>query len=77
MKDKIHFYVGIILEDVGRLKEFISNMNEDSDQKFSVDFINEYDDLHGYYTYHLKGYIEAYRCFLNAPFIKSLSHDEE
>ena len=77
MKDKIYFYVGIISSEEKDLKEFINNMIEDSDQKYFVEVINEYDDTHGYYTYQLRGTWEAYKCFMNRPFIKSLSHDEE
>ena len=77
MKDKIYFYVGIIPEDGVILKEFINNMIEDSDQRYFVEVVNEYDDTHGYYTYQLKGTWEAYKCFMNRPFVKSLSHDEE
>lgn len=77
MKDKIYFYVGIIPEDGVILKEFINNMIEDSDLKYFVEVINEYDDPDGYYTYQLKGTWEAYKCFLDRPFVKSLSHDEE
>jgi hypothetical protein len=74
---KIYFYVGIIPSDEGDLKEFIHNMIEDSDQKYFVEIIKEYDDPHGYHTYQLRGTWDAYRCFMNRPFIKSLSHDEE
>jgi len=77
MKDKIYFYVGIISSEEKDLKEFINNMIEDSDQKYFVEVINEYDDTHGYYTYQLRGTWEAYKCFMNRPFVKSLSHDEE
>jgi len=77
MKDKIYFYVGIIPSDENELKEFINNMIEDSDQRYFVEVINEYDDTHGYYTYQLRGTWEAYKCFMNRPFVKSLSHDEE
>ena len=77
MKDKISFYVGIISSEEKDLKEFINNMIEDSDQKYFVEVINEYDDTHGYYTYQLRGTWEAYKCFMNRPFVKSLSHDEE
>ena len=52
-------------------------MIEDSDQKYFVEVINEYDDPDGYYTYQLRGSWEAYKCFLGRPFVKSLSHDEE
>jgi len=48
MKDKIYFYVGIIPEDGVILKEFINNMIEDSDQRYFVEVVNEYDDTHGY-----------------------------
>ena len=51
-------------------------MIEDSDQKYFVEIIKEYDDPSGYYTYQLRGTWEAYKCFLNVSFIKSLSHDE-
>lgn len=77
MLNKIHFYVGIIPTEEKNLKEFINNLIEDSDQKYFVEIINEYDDPHGYYTYQLRGSWEAYKCFLNRPFIKSLSHDED
>lgn len=77
MLNKIHFYVGIIPSEEKNLKEFINNLIEDSDQKYFVEIINEYDDPHGYYTYQLRGSWEAYKCFLNRPFIKSLSHDED
>jgi len=77
MLNKIHFYVGIIPSEEKNLKEFINNLIEDSDQKYFVEIINEYDDPNGYYTYQLRGYWEAYKCFLNRPFIKSLSHDED
>jgi hypothetical protein len=77
MKDKIYFYVGIIPSDEKDLKEFINDMIEDSDLKYFVEVINEYDDPDGYYTYQLRGSWEAYKCFLGRPFVKSLSHDEE
>jgi hypothetical protein len=77
MLNKIHFYVGIIPTEEKNLKEFINNLIEDSDQKYFVEIINEYDDPNGYYTYQLRGSWEAYKCFLNRPFIKSLSHDED
>lgn len=77
MKDKIYFYVGIIPEDGVILKEFVNNMIEDSDLKYFVEVINEYDDPDGYYTYQLRGTWEAYKCFLGRPFVKSLSHYEE
>jgi len=77
MLNKIHFYVGIIPSGEKNLKEFINNLIEDSDQKYFVEIINEYDDPNGYYTYQLRGSWEAYKCFLNRPFIKSLSHDED
>ena len=77
MLNKIHFYVGIIPSEEKNLKEFINNLIEDSDQKYFVEIINEYDDPNGYYTYQLIGSWEAYKCFLNRPFIKSLSHDED
>jgi hypothetical protein len=77
MKNKIYFYVGIIPSDENELKEFINNMIEDSDQRYFVEVINEYDDTHGYYTYQLRGTWEAYKCFMKRPFVKSLSHDEE
>lgn len=76
MKNKIYFYVGIIPSDEKNLREYISNMIEDSDQKYFVEIIKEYDDPNGYYTYQLRGTWEAYKCFLNVSFIKSLSHDE-
>ena len=77
MLNKIHFYAGIIPSDGKILKEFINNLIEDSDQKYFVEIIKEYDDPEGYYTYQLRGSWEAYKCFLNRPFIKSLSHDED
>ena len=77
MLNNIHFYVGIIPSEEKNLKEFINNLIEDSDQKYFVEIINEYDDPNGYYTYQLRGSWEAYKCFLNRPFIKSLSHDED
>ena len=77
MLNKIHFYVGIIPSEEKNLKEFINNLIEDSDQKYFVEIINEYDNPNGYYTYQLRGSWEAYKCFLNRPFIKSLSHDED
>ena len=77
MLNKIHFYVGIIPSEEKNLKEFINNLIEDSDQKYFVEIINEYDDPNGYHTYQLRGSWEAYKCFLNRPFIKSLSHDED
>ena len=77
MKNKVYFYVGIIPEAGVILKEFINNMIEDSDLKYFIEVINEYDDPEGYYTYQLRGTWEAYKCFLDRPFVKSLSHDEE
>ena len=77
MLNKIHFYIGIVQSEENDLKEFISSMNEDSDEKYFVEIINEYDDPYGYYTYQLRGSWEAYKCFINRPFIKSLSHDED
>ncbi len=77
MKNKIYFYVGIIPSDEKDLREFISNMIEDSDQKYFVEIINHYDDPDGYYTYQLRGSIEAYKCFIGRPFVRSLSHDQE
>jgi hypothetical protein len=77
MLNKIHFYAGIIPSDERILKEFINNLIEDSDQKYFVEIIKEYDDPDGYYTYQLRGSWDAYKCFLNRDFIKSLSHDED
>jgi hypothetical protein len=39
--------------------------------------MGEYDDPDGYYTFHLRGSWEAYKCFQNSLFVKSLQHDEE
>jgi AAA+ ATPase superfamily predicted ATPase len=77
MKDKIYFYVGIIQSDKMDLNEFINNMIEDSDQKYFVEVMKEYKDPQGYYTYQLRGSWEAYKCFMNRPFVKSLTHDED
>jgi AAA+ ATPase superfamily predicted ATPase len=77
MKDKIYFYVGIIQSDKMDLNEFINNMIEDSDQKYFVEVMKEYEDPQGYYTYQLRGSWEAYKCFMNRPFVKSLTHDED
>jgi hypothetical protein len=53
-------------------------LNEDTDEKFHVELINEYDDPEGYYTYTIRGSWEAYKCFLDrADFVKSLNHYEE
>jgi len=77
MKNKIYFYVGIIPSDERDLKEFINNMIEDSDQKYFVEVIDQYDDPYGYYTYQLRGSWDAYKCFLDRPFVRSLTHHEE
>lgn len=77
MKNKIYFYVGILPSGEKDLMEFISNMIEDSDQIYFVEIIRHYDDPYSYYTYQLRGSWEAYKCFMNRSFVKSLSHDEE
>jgi hypothetical protein len=77
MKNKIYFYVGIIPSDERDLKEFINNMIEDSDQKYFVEVIDQYDDPYGYYTYQIRGSWDAYKCFIDRPFVRSLTHHEE
>ena len=77
MKDRIDFYVGIIPRDKHKLDELIFTLNEDSDQKYFIENKNSFDDPDGYFTYILTGTWDAYKCFLNQPFIKSLNHYEE
>ena len=77
MKNKIDFYVGIIPRDKAKLDELIHSLNEDSDQKFFVEHKNTFDDPDGYLNYVLNGTWDAYKCFQNQPFIKSLEHYEE
>jgi hypothetical protein len=77
MKDKIEFYVGIIPKDKDKLEELICTLNEDADQKFFVEKKYTFDDPDGYFTYAIIGSWEAYECFMNQAFIKSLNHYEE
>lgn len=78
MENKIiEFYVGIIPRDKSKLDEFIHMLNEDSDQKFFIEHTSTFDDPDGYLNHTLKGTWEAYKCFLNQPFVKSLEHYEE
>jgi hypothetical protein len=78
MMEKIHFYVGIDTTQESDFKSFVYMLNEDTDEKFHVELINEYDDPEGYYTYTIRGSWEAYKCFLDrADFVKSLNHYEE
>jgi hypothetical protein len=77
MKSGIDFYVGILPENRNDLLDLVGLLNEDSDKSFFVQKMREYDDPDGYYTFHLRGSWEAYKCFQNSLFVKSLQHDEE
>ena len=72
----ITFYVGIDPKDEHEIKSLIHMLNEDCDQKFNTFIKGEYDDPDGYYTYILKGNLEAYKCFLHKPYVKFLSTDD-
>lgn len=75
--EKINFYVGILPEQDQDLKQFVYMLNEDTDEKYHVEVVKEYNDPNGYYTYVIFGTWEAYKCFLDARFVKSLNHYEE
>ena len=76
--DRIQFYVGINTKDYVLFESLTSKMNhENSESKFNVDLVNKYEDPYGYEIYVLTGTWDAYRCFINEPFVKSLEHFED
>ena len=66
---KIDFYAGVNKEDESKLLELAKSLNA------TVGI--PYDDLHGYYTFKLKGSWDDYRIFQKQTFVKSLTHYEE
>ena len=70
------FYVGILPEDEHKFKDHVYMINEDVDHKFHATIVKEFDDPAGYYTYCLKGTMDAYKSFTNESFVKSLNYDD-
>jgi len=77
----MHYYIGILPEDRGRLRSTIEFLNDNPNWRWSVKVLYEFDDPDGYYTFLLEGNEETYRHFLgfstNEGWVKSLNHYEE
>jgi len=77
----MHYYIGILPEDRGRLRSTIEFLNDNPNWRWSVKVLYEFDDPDGYYTFLMEGNEETYRHFLrlstNEGFVKSLNHYEE
>jgi hypothetical protein len=75
---KINFYVGIWPISEHHFWDTIHNLNEgDSDTKFEAVVVSKFDNPDGYLTFTVRGTWDAYNCFLNDPYVKSIEHFEE
>ena len=75
--NKIEFYVGIVPRDKDKLSGFIKTLNEGENENLFVEHTSTFDDPDGYLCHTIKGTWEAYKCFMEQPFLKSLEHYEE
>lgn len=67
---EIEFYVGIDTKDIQQFKDFVKG-------KDFIKIKSSFDDLHGYYEFTIVGLWDAYKAFIDQPFVKSLNHYEE